>query len=80
MRIRHIDIPTEKAEGKCRDFPYNTNLVSAEGVQIHFWVGAKYDVDQVADALSRARNARDIVSATWSFGEPSGYWTNQDIT
>lgn len=84
MRIRQVDNPgpVVRAEGDCVDLPYNTVLVSSAGVNIHFWVGDDPmgpDTTQVHSALRKARGARDIVSCTWSTGQPGGYWAHHDI-
>jgi hypothetical protein len=81
MKIHKLQEPLlDKAEGDCAGFPYTTELASINGVSIHFWAGDK-DVThaQMQAALSKARAARDIVSATWSTGSPMGYWAHQDI-
>lgn len=79
MRIRLVDNPKTKAEGLCNGLPYDTQLVNINGVNIHFWVSDPYDSMQLPAALSKAINERDIVSATWSLGEPTGFWAHQNI-
>lgn len=78
MRITKIDNPNTKAEGLCNGLPYTTDTYNKDGCIIHFWFG-----DGVTKppgiALRKAMNARDIVRATWSFGEPTGFWAHQDI-
>lgn len=80
MRIRQVEIHEDKAEGDCCGFPYNTDLVSSAGVNIHFWVGGMHVEEILQEALGVARGNRDIVSATWSFGQPTQYWCHSDIT
>lgn len=82
MRLRRVDPPPEgqTAEGRCNGLPFYTDLVNINGVMIHFWTGAGVTDEVLQTALSHARNARDIVYATWSLGEPSGFWNHaQDI-
>lgn len=79
MRITQIETPDCKAEGTCGGFPYNTELVSSQGVHIHFWVGNERDDEKIKLALHKARGARDVVKATWSFGQPLGFWAKEDI-
>ena len=68
-----------KAEGLCDGFPYTTELVSSEGVSIHFWVEGEYDKAKLALALHRARNNCDIVCASWSEGVPDGFWAMENM-
>lgn len=83
MRIKPLPNPNTKAEGTCNGLAYDTQLVNIDGVNIHFWVGDGKGIfkphTKLTDALHKARCARDIVSATWSFGAPTGFWTHQDI-
>lgn len=80
MRLSKIDPPDNlKAEGRCNGLPYNTDLVSINGCAIHFWTGAGVTEKDRRLALHYAINARDIVYATWSLGEPAGFWAHQDI-
>ena len=83
MKARKIEGRVDKAEGRCCGFPYDTQLVSSAGVSIHFWVGLvgpEYASEAVNNALAVARRHRDIVSVTWSPGQPTGFWANQDMT
>lgn len=79
MRTTKIDNPNTQAEGLCNGLPYTTDLANINGVHIHFWVGDSPMGVSIPDALHKARNAHDIVSATWSFGAPKGFWAHQDI-
>lgn len=72
-------ILVDRAEGRCHGLPYSTELASSQGCSIHFWVGDNYDADLVSKALDAARGSRDIVYASWSLGQPTGFWANQDI-
>jgi len=78
--MRQVPPLDDKAEGTCGGFPYNTELASINGVAVHFWVG---DYPVQAPALQAAerkiRGARDVVSVTWSYGHPSGFWAHADI-
>ena len=61
--------------------PYNTDLVSSEGVSIHFWLDS---IDQLGKAffarlLAHARYQRDIVGVTYSVGQPSAFWAHEDF-
>jgi hypothetical protein len=84
MQIDYANHIADKAEGDCLGFPYNTELVSPEGVSILFWLG-DHDRDdpRTGELLDRAlleaiRNRR-IVRAACCPGSPSGYWAHQDI-
>ena len=83
--IRKIDCLSDiKAEGdigpKGNAFPYNTELVSINGVHMHMWMGDTTPTDDQLAGLERlARNTRDIVRMTWSPGAPVGYWAHQNI-
>lgn len=81
MRIRQLsESLIDKAEGYCGDFPYTTELASSAGVSIHFWTGAEKPSDEkLQETLSKARRARDVVYATWSYGMPTAFWAHQDI-
>lgn len=82
MKIRVIEHVNAEAEGDCHGFPYNTTLISAAGVLIVFWTGDKEPgsiMPALADALVRARAARDIVGAQACIGNPTGYWAHNDI-
>lgn len=86
MQIRTNQSYSGKAEGDCHGLPYNTDLVNINGVNIHFWV--KQDLVcprgmlpplMLANAFRVAQGHRDIVSASYSIGEPDGYWAHADI-
>lgn len=81
MRIIRIPNPELSAEGLCNGLAYTTDTYNSQGCSIHFWLGDGLDVSpkQLTDALNKARNARDIVKATWSFGAPKYFWAHQNI-
>lgn len=79
MRVRQIDPLEDKAEGRCCGLPYDTQLASSAGCSIHFWVGDTYDAELMKKAIHVACNTRDIVFATWSHGQPTSFWANQDM-
>ena len=79
MRILNITNPDTKAEGLCNGLPYTTATYNKDGCTIHFWVGDCPLAVDVDTALRKAMNARDIIMASWSFGEPSGFWAHEDI-
>lgn len=79
MKPRRIDNPEEKAEGLCLGYPYNTDLVNANGVCIHFWLGEDASPELAERLLKCAKGARDIVGCTWSDGEPVGFWAHEHI-
>jgi hypothetical protein len=87
VKGRRIPRPDDqKAEGMVRDHnlpepvPYNTELVSSQGVSIHFWMG-RHAEDETALALCVhiARRNRDIVGVTFSEGDPDGFWAGVDM-
>jgi hypothetical protein len=82
MIVRKVEPLEDKAEGKCVGIPYNTELASSNGVSIHFWMGNLNDKEAKAlaeKALMIARRNRDVVSASWSHGDPTSFWANQDM-
>lgn len=80
MQARRIDRLDDKAEGRCLGVPYNTELVSINGCSVHFWLGDEVPTEQRLAALLRCtRNNRDIVRATWSDGQPTAFWANEDM-
>lgn len=79
MKITQVDTPETKAEGLCAGIPYNTDTYNSQGCSIHFWVGSEPNEPALRFALHRARNARDVVMATWSLGQPTGFWANEEI-
>ena len=80
MKIRKLSEPlVDRAEGTCGGFPYNTELASSAGCSICFWYGDTYNEAALQHALRKARNARDIVYALASPGQPTSFWAHQDI-
>ena len=84
MQIENTKDAADKAEGDCLGFPYNTELVSSEGVSILFWLGDRNRSDPGTEellqrALLQAIRIRNIVRASCCPGSPSGYWAHQDI-
>jgi hypothetical protein len=80
MKIRQTDHLVDNAEGRCHGYPYSTELAGPGGVSIHFWVGAEpVDHEKLQVALDKARGARDVLYASWSYGEPTKFWANSDI-
>ena len=79
MIARKIDPIEGRAEGRCCGLPYDTQLASSAGCAIHFWVGETHNPELLKKAVSVARNHRDIVYATWSHGEPTSFWANEDM-
>jgi hypothetical protein len=77
--MKRIALPEDKAEGLCLGYPYNTELVNADGVCIHFWLGEDAAPELAARLLKRAKRERDIVGCTWSDGAPVGFWAQQHI-
>lgn len=85
MQIDHTDHASDKAEGDCLGFPYNTELVSSEGVSILFWLGDRDRSDPRTEELLQrtlleAIRNRNIVRASCCPGLPSGYWAHQNIS
>lgn len=81
VRVMKIDTPAEaKAEGLCGGVPYDTQLVNINGVNIHFWLGDTEPFgEQLAKLVRIAQRNRDIVSATWSPGHPTGFWAHENM-
>lgn len=61
--------------------PYTTELAGPNGVSVHFWTGADENPvpGPIEKALRRMCQHRDVVRATWSVGEPTGFWVNSNI-
>lgn len=83
-----IPCPEAKAEGVLylrfheNDYqiPYDTQLVGPEGCSIHFWLGHNGSISGLPLAARKeASNFRDIVTCTYSVGEPIGFWARQDM-
>ena len=85
---QRIQCPEAKAEGNILlthngteyVFPYDTQLAGPDGCHIHFWMGSYANVSGLALAARKeAQNYRDIVSCSYSIGEPQGFWAHQDM-
>jgi hypothetical protein len=77
---RNIGHVQAKAEGRIAGFPYDTQLVSSEGVAFHVWLGdIPPNPTLLAKLERRARKQRDIVTFTYGPGEPTGFWANEDF-
>jgi hypothetical protein len=82
--VKKIKRPETKAEGKLKvgahDFPYDTQLVSIDGVDLHVWLG---DIKPTPELLKkierRAKNQRDVVRLTYSSGKPIGFWADNNF-
>lgn len=83
MRIHNINNPELPAEGMCNGLPYTTATYNKDGCAIHFWIPGRMLLAHIKPALDlalhKAMNARDIIMASWSLGEPSGFWAHEDI-
>jgi len=80
MAIHRIECVTDRAEGLCCGFPYNTEIVSINGVWFHVWLGHAAPTQQLLRALEiAARRQRDIVRLTYSAGQPTGFWAHQNF-
>jgi hypothetical protein len=73
--------PDLKAEGDIllddgTRIAYNTELVSCEGVSVHYWIGDREPTDALfTEIVGVARQTRDVVGrGTYSTGEPARYW------
>lgn len=78
--MRRIDCPEAKAEGLIDGHPYDTQLVSINGVAFHIWLGDKTPTRAALQRLERiARYNRDVVYMTFSDGQPTGFWAQQDM-
>lgn len=83
---RRIACPEARAEGaiftsnNVATIPYDTDIVSADGCAIHLWMGERAnDMALVREALRIAHRHRDIVQATYSGGNPTGYWASSTM-
>lgn len=79
--VRRIPCPKTKAEGLCDGVPYDTQIVSADGCCVHFWMGAdSKNTERLRKLIGIAKNNRDVVEVTFSDGEPDGFWTKLDMS
>ena len=83
---KRIQNPEVRAEGDIyvpgydEPVPYNTQLADPDGVALHLWMGVRGQDSALRAAAVRVANYhRDIVQVTYSIGQPSGYWTHQDM-
>lgn len=77
---RRIPCPSTKAEGLCDGVPYDTQIVSADGCCVHFWMGDdSKNKERLQKLISIARYNRDVVQITFSDGAPDGFWANQEM-
>lgn len=83
MIARNAEMPAEaKAEGICKSLPYDTELVSINGVSVHFWTGSlegaalNATLDRAIDAIV---SRRDVVRVQYCSGQPAGFWAHEDI-
>lgn len=80
MRVSKIECLKNKAEGTIGGFPYNTKLVSSQGVHFHIWIGDVELPEGLLEALTRtASNHRDVVRMTYSNGQPTGFWAHENF-
>lgn len=81
MKAREIARPVDKAEGLCCGVPYDTQLVSSDGVAVHFWLTfvSSAALTHLERCIRVVRNHRDVVAVTYSAGEPTGFWARSDI-
>lgn len=75
---RRIDNPQVKAEGTMRGVPYDTQLLNADGCVIHFWLGDDCTPERAEKLRRYATGIRDIVGCTYSDGEPTGFWAQEN--
>lgn len=84
-----IQCPETKAEGTIHftwsdqvwQIPFDTQLAGPDGCAIHFWLGDNANVSGLALAARRAAdNHRDIVTCSYSSGQPTGYWATQNMS
>ena len=71
---RKIKNPGGTPEGLIGGVPYNTDLVNINGCRIHFWLGDMATLDRARHLRQAAERQRDIVSCTYSGGQPDGFW------
>lgn len=80
-----ITNPDCKAEGSIHlkdasPIPYGTDLAGPDGVHIHLWMGKRnQDKALLYRAIRLAKAHKDIVSVSYSAGEPTGFWTGMNI-
>lgn len=82
QRARKVEAPESSAEGDIEfgghSFPYSTDLVSSQGCHVHIWMRTHIDnPTMIQQALAVAKHNRDVVSASYSAGEPEDYWAHQ---
>ena len=84
--MKKVECPVEKAEGDIHvpglkePVPYNTWSAGPDGCHLHIWLDIPYYGAETARKIKAfATNFRDIVSASYSEGEPTSYWAHQDM-
>lgn len=61
-------------------FPYDTDLISINGVNLHVWLGDTTATPALLERLEKVgRRHRDVVRCTYCSGAPTGYWARQDM-
>lgn len=82
LGMAQIDWVDAKAEGVCHGLPYDTQLVSINGVEVLFWIGDLTISNETKALLARAKcemkMQRDCVRFIYCRGKPSGYWANEN--
>lgn len=77
---REVPCPVAKAEGDIAAegidaVPYDTSTVNSRGCHVHLWLGRREATAGLLKTLTAiARANRDVVSISYSTGEPTGYW------
>jgi hypothetical protein len=74
-----IECPQIKAEGTMDGVPYDTRLANREGPAIHFWLGDQPSGERAEELCRYAAKHRDVVTCTYSDGEPTGYWAQNNF-
>lgn len=88
--MKRLQLPHQanKAEGRIkvrfdgveRMVPFDTTTFSVSGCHAHVWLGHDADNKDLVDAALKAMcEARDVVSFSYSPGEPSGFWADTTL-
>lgn len=78
MRIRKTENPGIDAEGTLKGVPYNSELASADGSHFHFWLGDTPDYVRAKKLAEDMMWHRDVVSVSYSEGQPTKYWAHEN--
>lgn len=78
MRVLKTANPNTDAEGTLNGVPYNSEIASADGSHFHFWLGNDPDYKRAVKLAKAMTWHRDVVSASYSDGQPTKFWAHEN--